>query len=461
MRSIWTIATMILLTVFAMLVRVGFGDTVFTNEVQSTLGVDPLGIPFTLPATGLVRTGASVGLLLLVAYLAGQLAQQFRLAAVTGYLGIGILLGPTALQVVGADELPYLSLVNDLAIALIALIAGGEIRLSFIQSRWRTVFTIASIEVFSVLIGSALLLPFVLNWSGITGELWTPLPIAVATICATIAVANSPAVVIAVIAETHRHSSMGRLALAVTICKDLVLVALFTVVLAVASSVIIDSEDQHSRSVALTIFLHLGGSIAAGVVVGIAMAWYTHVIKRHLGFFVVFACFGIALASEALHLEALIVAVVAGLLMQNIWPDEMEAFFEELEQISMPVYCLFFAVAGLRIDLLALSSIWHWALLFVAARGLLVWASTWAGWKLARAASGEGRWLWSALVPQAGIALALASIVSQTLAPSPVAEPVFGFLVAVIAFNQLIGPVLFKVGLARSESISQAKDSLA
>ena len=47
----------------------------------------------------------SIGLILLVALAAGHVAQRIRLPEVTGYLLIGVLIGPAALDVVTHDNL--------------------------------------------------------------------------------------------------------------------------------------------------------------------------------------------------------------------------------------------------------------------------------------------------------------------------------------------------------------------
>ena len=420
---------------------------------------DALGRSYEPLPRDLLRTGASVGLLLLGAYLAGRIMARLKLAMVTGYLLFGVFIGPDVLGIVSEGEIGYLTLANDLAISLIALTAGGEIRFSFIMKAWKRVVAIATTEIAGVAIGIAALMVGILPVIGLTTDHFSAETLALGAIIGTIAAANSPAVVIAVIAELKARGTTSQLALAITVCKDLLLVVMFTVVLAVGAGAVISGSEGSASEVAKSLAIHLGGSIVAGVIVGLIMAWYVHKVHAHLPFFLLFACFGIALLSEAFHLEALIVAVVAGMMMENIWPEESEPLFEGLEELSLPVYCVFFAVAGLKLDLNSLAELWKWAMLIVAARGVAVWASTELGARLTRVDAHERRWLWSAFVPQAGIAIALATIVQETFGSLSFGETLFNLLVSTIALNQLVGPVLFKFGLTRSDEEPSPADS--
>ena len=210
-----------------------------------------------------------------------------------------------------------------------------------------------------------------------------------------------------------------------------------------------------------TLAQHLGGSLAAGVIAGLAMAWYLHRIDAHLPIFLVFACFGIALICEALHLETLSVGVVAGMLMQNVWGERLEGFFETVEDTSTPVFCVFFAVTGAKIDLAQVGALWHWALALVVARCVIVWASTTAAARLSRLDAPTTRWLWTAFVPQAGVSLALALIVERTLSDLglSMAGDLFTLLVGVITLNLMLGPLLVSLGLRRSGEAGAPDDA--
>lgn len=416
---------------------------------------DPLGNPSPHLPEGLLGSGAAVGLLLLGAWMAGRLVNRLRIAKVTGYLLFGILVGPSLLGLVTREETSYLALVNDLAISLIALTAGGEIRLSFLKSTWRRVATITGAEMTAVLLGvlplALLVVPPMLDFDPAAA-----LRVKVSILIAALAISNSPAVLIAVITELRARGDMARTALAVTVLKDICLVVLFTIALAITVAAATASDGDTEGGLGSTIVnlgVHLLGSLVVGVVVGLLMAWYARAVRVHMPVFVVFACFGIALLSEAMRLEALLVAVVAGMVMENAFGELSEAFFEHVEELSPPVYCLFFAVAGLKLDLDTVASLWHWALLLVAVRFVAVWAGTTLACRVSASPPTTTRWLWTAFIPQAGVSLALATIAGRSLADTEFGPKLFDFFVAVIAMNELVGPVLLRLGLERAGEV--------
>lgn len=421
--------------------------------------LDQLGSNFTGSDRDLMGAGASMGLLLLGGWLAGLIAAQFGIARVTGYLLFGVLVGPDVLGLVPQGEVPYLTLINDLAVSLIALTAGGEIRLEFLRESWKRVVTIASSIMLVIGAGVFVLMLIVAPAIGISAGRFDTSTIVVAALCATIATSNSPAIVIALIAELRARGPMSKLALSATVCKDMFLVIVFSIVLAIGASAIGSSGEGAGESsglldIAVPLLVHLVGSVVVGAVAGLLMASYMHWVRAHVPIFIVLACFGIALLSEALHLEALLVAVTAGMLMENVWEESSESLFEGLEELSLPVYCMFFAVAGIRVNLDAIGAMWHFALLAVVVRGVSLWGGCAIGCRLSGVEAGPARtWLWTAFVPQAGVSIALATIVNETFKDQDFGPILFNLIMAMIAVHELAGPILMKIGLAKAGEV--------
>lgn len=420
--------------------------------------LDALGRPVPIPPEGLTDAGAAFGLLLVGSWLAGRACTAIGVPKITGFLLFGLVCGPSALGLVTKESLPSLTLVNNLAIALIALTAGGEIQLSFLRRSMKVILSIAGVQVAAIAAGvwgvMFLVLPAIVELP--RGD--TAAVAVVALIVGVLAVANSPAVVIAMIAELNARGLMAQTALAVTICKDLALVVLFAVVMAVAGTIFASGGDGGGGGgggahLPLYLTQHLGGSVVAGVAAGVVFGLYLRLVRAHLPIFVVFAGFGMALLSDLLGLETLIVALIAGMLMRNVESERSRGLFETVEDLSLPVYCVFFALAGAKVDLNVLAEIWHWALLLVGARLVMVVAGTWVGARIAGIEPPSRGWLWTAFAPQAGVAVALATIVSQTFGDEPWSLGVFNLLLALIAVNELVGPLLFKLGLVRSGSL--------
>lgn len=468
------------------------GDNVDPNASPH----DALGLPFAPLSPSLTGSTLSIGLLLLGSWMFGRIFKSIRLPKLSGYLVFGMLVGPQVLAVVPKEQIPHLKVVESLAISLIALTAGGEIELAFLRKAMRLILSVAVLQILAVLIAATAVVYFMAPMIGLADDPQTR--IIAAVIAGTIATAASPAVFIAVMNELRAEGQSIQAALSVMISKDLALVVLFTIVIAISSAVLgsrsapesgpsaqashqvtnVTNESPAPSSsttnsapqddagtpasataVAGQLSVHLLGSVVAGVVFGLGFAWYMHVVRAHLAVFVVAGCLSIALVSQLLHLEALVVALVAGLLMRNVWPERVGPFFHTMEDLSLPVYCVFFAVAGAKLDLNALMSLWPAAIALVGVRAGAIWVSTDLACRFVGQEPPLRTWLWTAFVPQAGVSVALIAIVQTTFAGEPFADPLYSLVLSAIAIHELLGPLLLKLGLQRLMNGEGAEES--
>jgi Kef-type K+ transport system membrane component KefB len=157
--------------------------------------------------------------------------------------------------------------------------------------------------------------------------------------------------------------------------------------------------------------------------------------------------------AEELALEPLIVALVAGMMMQNVWPHESESLFETVEELSLPVYAAFFAFAGTKLDLNAIGSILPAALLIVAVRMAATWGGTWLGAKAGAAPPAVEKYAWTGFISQAGVALALAAIIQRTFGDAAFAAILYNLILAMIAIQEILGPILLRWGLTRAGEV--------
>lgn len=431
----------------ALAITCGF---VWGAKQTSTSGIEPgsidaLGHAVRISEPGLRDAAIGAGLLLLGSWLAGRLVLLIGLPRITGYLLFGALVGPDILAIVTDAQLSRLTLVNDMAIALIALVAGGEIRVRALIKSALAVTLTATFQTLFTVFGVGALIYFGMGALGL-GELTDPSQrLAVALLIGVVSAANSPATVIAIIAETHARGPVSRLSLSTAVAMDLVIVALFSVAISFATSAFGAESAGKSGSVALKILME----VLVGAGVGVLMAWVVGALRENLAVFAVLACFAISLLSESIEFDPLIVALIAGLVMENVFPKRTGHTFETLEELSMPVYCVFFAVAGARIDFGIVAAIWPAAVALVVVRALMLSGATVGAMRLAKQTKDAQNWLWSAFLSQAGVLLALAAIIQKTLADHEVGDSVYSLILAGIAINQLAGPIAFKIGLDR------------
>jgi Kef-type K+ transport system membrane component KefB len=125
---------------------------------------------------------------------------------------------------------------------------------------------------------------------------------------------------------------------------------------------------------------------------------------------------------------------------------------ETLHQAAVPVLVIFFAMTGAQLRVQEFAAYWPLVLTLVLVRMGALYAAGHLGGRWARADEAVTRNVWTGLVPQAGVALGLATIVADRLPTVGVALQTL--TVGIIAVNQAIGPVLFRRGLERAGEVS-------
>lgn len=407
-------------------------------------------------ATGPQSTTIGIGFLLIAAFAGGKLAARINLPRITGYLLVGLLVGPFVSGLLTKDMLIAAKAVEGIAVALIALTAGGEIRIEWVRSQARRLALITFSELLVVATGvlamvmlTRSVLPFMP-----TDDLFKAFIIAM--VFGAIAVANSPTVTIAVISENQAEGPLTRTVLGVTILKDVCVIVLFAIALTVAKNAL---GEGGSESLGLTLARELGGSALVGVGFGIGISLFLRFVNRDTPVFILAVCFAIWQIANVFHLETLLIALTAGFWVENFSRAKGEDLIKGIERLSLPVYALFFAAAGAKVDIDALATLWPFALMLSGTRALCVWAGTGLGARLAGAEPVVKRYAWLGFVSQAGVTLALATIVARTF-PDWGME-IQAIIIAMIAIHELVGPIGFQYALKKAGETGPERARLA
>ncbi len=397
--------------------------------------------------TTLAGTELAFGFLMLAAYFTAKIINKFSFPKLTGYLLAGVIAGPYVLGFVTHDMGVSLKVVSNTATAILALEAGSELQLKKIKPILKT---LRSMTVFAVIgamvtISGALFVmrPLLPN---IFGNMDTTQSLAVCFAIGVALSAQSPAVVMALLAETRAEGPLSRIVLASVVVADLCVITVFSVVLAITGAVIGGSVDVVGT--ALSVAWELFGSMVFGVLLGMLMGQYLISVKRGAAMFAVLCCVIVAEIGARMHLDPLIVLLAAGIWLRNFSRADATVLFHNFESAQLPVFLVFFALAGSKLDI---HTLWG-SLLPVGIIAFVRAASFYFGARFACKVTGAEevvtKYAWFGLVPQAGLALALALVLKNTF-------PQFGdgaavILFGVVGFNECVAPVILRAMLMRS-----------
>lgn len=391
------------------------------------------------------------GFLILAAYSAGELAKQAHLPMIVGYLAAGALFGPSALAVVPEPAVTELGSVSDLAIAIIAFLAGAELEWSEMRRRGASLLRVTVTELLvTFLVVSALLVamrdyvPFLAGTNWVTTLTFTGL-------FASMAIVHSPAVTMALLTETGARGPVARTTLSVVLMADVVVLVLFSVALAAARA-LVPSGTAGVGSFGATVW-EIVGSIPVGAVLGGIVALYLRFVRGELFLFAILVTlFGSAI-TRLLHVETLLALIVAGFVTETLAPGRSgRALRHAMERSAAPVFVVFFALAGARLEFHELARLWPLVLPIVLARMLGLWIGGRLGGRAGRLTPIETESLWLGLVAQAGVAIGLV-IVAGEVYPAAGGD-MRNLMLAVIAVNTPLGAVLFRRSLVRSGEVA-------
>lgn len=402
------------------------------------------------------RVSIGYGFLLLEAFLLGEIAAAVRLPRLSGYILAGILCGPYVLDFIDAALAGRMKLIDDLALTFIALTAGAELQLSVLRERARSIGWLILVGIFVVLGGTAGCVWLLRDLFPFARGAPPSAILALGVLFGVICVARSPTSAIAIIRDCRARGPFTDTVFGVTVAVDSLVILLFAVAMAVGEAMVF--SRQVDLGFILTVIGQLIASLAAGVVIGGGVSFYIKRIEQDLTILLVVLSFLVTYTSRWLshamvesfdmsfHLEPLLIATAAGFVVQN-YTGGGKRLVEGLHAVSLPIFVVFFSMAGVNLDLGALSGTWVLALLFALLRMILLSGSSYVGSVLAGEGGRFGALSGLTFFTQAGVSLGLTQILAQRY--PAMGPPAAAFLVAVITLNQIVGPVTFKFALDR------------
>jgi len=382
----------------------------------------------------------SVGLILLLALMAGHIVKVARVPEVTGYILAGIALGPSGLHFLSHDNVQALAVFSEVALGMILFSIGSVFELSRFRATGRSVLllTLTEASLAALCVAVATLV--------VSGS-W-PL----ALLLGVISVETAAASTLMVLRECRASGPFSDTLVGVVGINNVLCLLGFSVVTAGIDFVAAASEPAGAFASLYTsgfyLLWQLFGSVALGYLVGLVLAAWASKVVEHGEILMLLAgaillCVGIAQAIDA---SPLIASLVVGATIANL-TSRTQKLFDSLSRTDPPLYAIFFVIAGAELDLGLVQTLGALGGGYIAARaaGKVAGAALAARWLGLPAAIQQN--LGVALLSQAGLAIGLALVIQRRY---PEHGPVLGAVVlgAVVVF-ELIGPVSARFAVLR------------
>jgi len=374
-----------------------------------------------------------VGTLVWLGYMGARLIGRFKLPAVTGFLLVGVALGPHGLGLLSLDLLHKLGFAEPIALGLIVFLIGEELtRKMLARHHWSFWLT-------SVL---NLILPGLLV--ALAVNMVMPDQPAYAWLLAVIAISGAPATVMAVISEMNAKGRGCDTLLGSSALDNIATVVLYS---AVTPFLLLSLKIHESFGGALLeVGKEVGGAILLGIVSGVLLAKLLERVFAD-GEILALGLTNVLLvvaAAEAIGVSSLLAPLVAGITVASVEErrNTRERIFQALRTIEYPVYIIFFTLAGAHLELGSIVNGGLLALAYILARSIGKFIAGFSGSLAAGYSAGDSAWFGLGMLPQAGVAVGLALNAAQVF--PEIGATVNAVVLAAIIVFEIIGPVLTK-----------------
>ena len=377
----------------------------------------------------------AIGAMLLLGLAADAVGKRTFLPRVTLLLACGMAIGDSGVGLIPQSVTANFELIANVALMMVGFLLGGKLTVDLFQRAGRQLTWISV----AAAVGTAALVTVALVALG------TPPTVAVLLGC--IAAATDAAATADTVLESGRDTVFARLLLAIVAIDDAWALILFSLGLAIAA--LLNGVNGVAGSV-LGASYEILGALLLGGVIGVPAAKLTGRIKpgqpmltEALG--LVFLCGGAALWLDVSFLIATMTmgSVIANLAKHHEYP------FHEIENVEWPFMVVFFMLAGVSLQLDALTGLGALGGVYLISRVAGKILGAWLGAKAGKAESAVRRWVGVALLPQAGVAIGMALIAAEQY--PEFRQTILPVVIASTVLFELAGPVFTRIALARAD----------
>ena len=383
----------------------------------------------------------TVGIVLAVGFLGGKLANLLKLPNVSGYLLIGLLLGPSFFNIVSSSDAQSLEVISELALAFIAFSIGSEFVIKDMKKYGKKIFGITIAEVIGAISVVFIVMYFIFN-----------MDFAFSIVIASMSIATAPAATLLVIRQYRAYGPLTRTILPVVALDDILGIVAFSISLSLATMSVSGVRPSFGKLI-LDISIETIGSLLVGFIIGVVLTLVLRKIKGHDDYQVsslIAILIGLGIAN-LIGLSPLLTNIMIGATLVNLFRRPEKAF-KSINNFVPGFYVLFFTLAGASLDLSILKSVGLIGIAYVIARFLGKYIGSSLGALSVKAEKSVTKYLGLALLPQGGISIGLLVLVRQQLPEYATA------ITTIIMFSILIyettGPIFAKIAINKAGEIN-------
>lgn len=368
-----------------------------------------------------------VALLLLVGLGGGWLATKINLPSVTGYIISGLILGPSVLSIVTTEVYNSLGFVNELALGILAISVGTELHREMIRKLGKDL-TILSLGNTLLSLVLTTLLTYLFG-----------LPFSYAIILGALSMTVSPSGVVSMIKETRAKGEMTQELLGLVAFDNLITIILFGIIVAFVQTT--GGADTNSLFMIVFVFLDILWAALLGLASGLFVSFF---IRKQLTNDKLLVIIGAAILfnsgiASVLGLSPILVNIVSGAIITNL-TNRKALVGQVINQMELPIFVVFLTLAGAHLDVAIFSTVGLIGVAYIVGRFGGKYFGAFFAAHFTSLGKVSQRYIGFGLLPQAGIAIGLATIAEQSVPGTT--GILTGVVLTGVIFFEIVGPLL-------------------
>jgi len=400
-----------------------------------------------------------IAFFVLAALLIVIFAKRYNIPIVVGYVFLGILLSIEVINAIPFLKLEYkvwyayiinsFEYITTLALGFIAFTIGSELSLKLFKKLGKSITYIVLIQGLG-----AFFMVFI-------GVLLIGYDLYIALLLGAIASATAPAATVMVIREYNAEGPVTSMIMAVVGLDDALALILFSIVNPIAYNQYSGGTSLSINHMILVPLVEVVGSIITGILIGYVSVKlqekYEDKTKKVLTLIATLVS-GLA-AATLLNLSPLITNMAIGFAYRNFASKNLN-IADYVETLTIPLYAMFFILAGteirfsgIDIPFILLASV------YTATRVVGKIGGASLGGILSNASENIKKYVGLGLLPQSGVAIALAYTVQQEFTQANIGQLIFNILLFTAALTEIFGSFATKYALVKSDEINKSESA--
>lgn len=437
----------------------------------------------------------NIGLMILLALVGGKLIEKLNFPKVTGYILMGILVGPSFSEilvdlittigqaiegegshfdfahslevffgikfdgVISTSMVHTFQIIRQVAIGFIGYTIGLELKFSKLKKTGKqvTVITIAQAISTAVLVGGA-----IMAYRGATGgnNILT-----YGLILGAIATATAPAPIVAVVKNYRTKGPVTDVLLPLVALDDAIGIMLFATMLSVGTVLLGVGGEMTALGIIYEPVKEIVLSLGIGAIIGFALSYIVKKFNRDsdsiLLMMIISSVFlGIGIG-QVVHASAILLPMTIGVVLTNTVSESFEhRLTRSTDLFSAPIMLSFFMIAGLELDLTTLPIVGGMGVIYILVRVVGKVSGSYGSAKALKAPPTVTKYLGWTLIPQAGVAIDMAITANQRFSTiegfEHIGSEIMTIVLAATVIYEVLGLIIVKSALGAAGEIDQA-----